>query len=85
MAIAGNKCDLKKFDIDKDEIYNYAKQEDAKHFFTSAKTGEGLNEIFAYISKKIVETLPIKETKNKKLVITKNSSQNTNNNSKCCK
>jgi Ras-related protein Rab-21 len=84
LAIAGNKCDLKKIDIDKEEIYNYAKQEDAKHFFTSAKTGEGLNEIFSYISKKIVETLPLKETKNKKLVITKKNHQNTNN-PKCCK
>ena len=87
LAIAGNKCDLKKFDVDKDEAQQYAEAENAKLFYTSAKTGEGLNEIFLYITKEIASqqklaNLSNKESKNKKLVISQTKKVE---NSGCCK
>ena len=71
IAVAGNKCDLKR-DIEEEEVLDYSEAENVKHFYTSAKTGEGLDEIFLYITKEIVESLKVstvKEKEGKKLVI----------------
>ncbi len=95
IAIAGNKVDLKKFDIDKDEIDEYCLNENAKHFYTSAKTGEGLDEIFTHITKVIAENhqeaernkanvMPGTSKGNKKIVLTKESSGKKENKG-CCK
>lgn len=51
LAIAGNKIDIKQFQVDKETALEYANQENAKHFYTSAKTGDGLDDIFIYITK----------------------------------
>ena len=55
IAIAGNKCDMASTrQIDKDEAIEYAKSVKAKHFDTSAKTGQGIEELFVEISKAIL-------------------------------
>ena len=87
LAIAGNKCDLKKSDIDKELVLQYAKEENAKHFYTSAKTGEGLDEIFLEITKEIAATMQSnKESKGgKKLVISNSNKGKSSKEGGCCK
>ena len=56
IVVAGNKIDLKiHFENEKEISQKYVKDENLKHFYTSAKTGEGLDEIFEYITKQIAE------------------------------
>lgn len=85
LAIAGNKFDLKKFDIEKEEVIEYAEKENAKHFYTSAKTGEGLDEIFLHITKEIASQSTGSTTggKNKKLQISRSNSTEVKGG--CCK
>jgi Ras-related protein Rab-21 len=78
--------------MDKQEINNYCEEEDAKHFFTSAKTGEGLDEIFLYITKEIANQTQLNAVNkasnkqaSKKLVISKDNNSKANNNNGCCK
>ena len=89
LAIAGNKCDLNKFEMDKDELDKYCKEENAQHFYTSAKTGEGLDEIFTHIinqtiSNHILSSTFNTSTKGKKLIVNKTNITNSKNNG-CCK
>lgn len=57
IAVAGNKIDLKiHFENEREISQKYCEEENLKHFYTSAKTGEGLDEIFEYISKEIAES-----------------------------
>lgn len=88
LAIAGNKVDLGKFDMDKEEVLQYVQEEGAKHFYTSAKTGEGLDEIFNYITQEIASqvksgTSPIKSSA-KKLTVMKSGGKETSQTG-CCK
>ncbi len=85
IAISGNKCDLKR-DVEEEVVNEYAEQEHVKHFYSSAKTGEGLEEIFQYVTKEIVNTFlqstPSKENK-KKLILS--STQGKTKERGCCK
>jgi Ras-related protein Rab-21 len=88
LAIAGNKCDLNVFDTDKEEVIKYANEENAKHFYTSAKTGEGLDDIFEYITKEIAAVQQIsqgniKDSKSKKLLIGKGTLKSEGSSWKC--
>ena len=63
-----------------------AKKENSKHFFTSAKTGEGLEELFTYIMKETAALASIgvsKETKSKKLVLSNSTVKQKDKG--CCK
>ena len=87
LSIAGNKIDLKRSDFNKEEILKYAEQQNASHYFTSAKTGEGLDEIFEQTTKEIMKSFSLsKEAKpqNKKIVIAKSSGKDSNKKSDCC-
>ena len=47
IAIAGNKIDLEKMrSVDDEEARLYASSVDASHFYTSAKSNKGLDEVF---------------------------------------
>ena len=47
IVVAGNKSDMKnQMQIDKNEVEEYCKRIGAKHFFTSAKSGIGINDMF---------------------------------------
>ena len=91
LAIAGNKCDLKIFDVDKNEVLEYANKVNAKHFYTSAKTGEGLEEIFEYITREIAAaqkggiSTEKGQGRSKKLLLEKSQSKIQNEGGKCCK
>ena len=53
--IAGNKCDKhSERDISLEEAENYAKENNAKHFSTSAKSGKGIEEMFRYLAESII-------------------------------
>jgi GTPase SAR1 family protein len=50
IVIAANKADLTKLEVDGETLMQYTEEINAKHFFTSAKSGEGLNELFLSIT-----------------------------------
>ena len=55
IAIAGNKCDMaSNKQVDSDEAETYATEVKAKHFYTSAKTGKGIEELFYDVTKAIL-------------------------------
>lgn len=41
---------MKRLEVSTEEALKYSEEENAKHFYTSAKTGEGLEEIFTHIT-----------------------------------
>ena len=53
ILVAGNKIDMNKFDIDKEEVSEYCNSTGVEHVYTSAKTGEGLEDIFYKVCKDI--------------------------------
>jgi GTPase SAR1 family protein len=65
IVLAGNKADLRKFDIDRETVMQYAEEINAKHYYTSAKTGEGLNELFNSITNDLAKSLISKPGKRK--------------------
>ncbi|KAJ3425298.1 ras family-domain-containing protein [Anaeramoeba flamelloides] len=65
LVVAANKIDLKENNQNYEELINtgkkYSKKIGAKFYITSAKTAEGIKEIFEYISNTIVEMDKLKE------------------------
>lgn len=89
VAIAGNKVDMNKLDISEEEVLAYAEEQNSKHFYTSASTGEGLNEVFQWLTKQVSKRVEPKETiKNKRIVVKSGGGSSNNNNqsekSNCC-
>lgn len=66
ISIAGNKIDMNKFDVDKNQVANYCQDKNISHTYTSAKTGEGLEEIFYNVAKEISEKLKTNNSNKKK-------------------
>ena len=69
IAIAGNKCDLQNKQIEQEEVEDYAKLISGAHFYTSAKTGKGIEDIFVEITKAVIrknkKEAKLKESKTK--------------------
>ena len=91
IVICGNKVDIKETyedGVDKNKAKAYVESKGIEHFYTSAKTGEGLEEVFEYVAKKVVDNYERESkgnsgngfNKNKKVVINRNSSNNDSNN-----
>jgi Ras-related protein Rab-21 len=59
IAIAGNKVDMNIIDVDKSLVSQYCKEKDIEHIYTSAKTGEGLDEIFYKVAKQIASNIQV--------------------------
>lgn len=58
IVIAGNKSDLEsERRITEAEAVNYAESVGAKHFSTSAKTGQGVKDMFDELAKQVMKTL----------------------------
>lgn len=57
IVIAGNKIDMKKVDIDNNVIEEFCKEKKVEHIFTSAKTNEGLDEIFYKVCRDIASKM----------------------------
>ncbi len=83
IVLAGNKADLRKFDIDRDIVMQYANEINAKHFYTSAKSGEGLNELFTSITNDLAKSLKTKSN-NKKISVKIDGPVNQVEKKKCC-
>lgn len=83
ILVAGNKTDLNKFDIDKKLVEEYCNKIEVEHIFTSAKTGEGLDDVFYIICKNIANKIKLSTIlkKNKKAlkVISDRESLSLNN------
>jgi Ras-related protein Rab-21 len=85
IAIAGNKIDLQKFDIAKETVDEYAKSIDAKHFYTSAKTGEGLDEIFMYITSELIKKRTLNKRKEtRRIKVEKADGRDDHKKKGCC-
>ena len=60
-VVAGNKFDLikSKEDLNNNQknVDEYIKQENVRHFFTSAKSGENVSETFECITHQVLENL----------------------------
>jgi Ras-related protein Rab-21 len=87
MAIAGNKIDLNKIDIAKEVVEEYAEIINSKHFYTSAKTGEGLEDIFKYITQELIKLPSMKKRVNTKRIQVKKQPIGLNkekSKKKCC-
>jgi GTPase SAR1 family protein len=83
IAIAGNKADMRKFDIDRETVSQYAEEINAKHFYTSAKSGEGLNEMFNSITTDLAKNLKSKSG-SKKLSVKIENDTNKAQKKGCC-
>jgi len=57
IVVAGNKIDMKKVDIDNNTIDEFTKEKNINHIFTSAKTGEGLEDVFYLVCKNIANKM----------------------------
>ena len=57
LYIAGNKSDLERHRVvPRQEAADYAVTVGAQYFETSAKSGRGINEVFASMAKRLLET-----------------------------
>lgn len=57
LCIAGNKSDLERHRVvPRQEAADYAVAVGAQYFETSAKSGRGINELFASMAKRLLET-----------------------------
>ena len=65
LILVGNKCDIKNREVTKEEGENLAKQYHINYYETSAKTGEGIKEVFNQIYKNIYELYKKLEESNK--------------------
>ena len=61
VCIAGNKCDITSHTFDLEEARKFAESNDAQFFLTSAMSGEGVDEIFTALSRRLVETYDMKQ------------------------
>ena len=64
LFIVGNKCDLEEQRIvTESDARDFARQNDADCYFTSAKTGQGVNELFEAVFAKLV-AMSVREAEN---------------------
>ncbi len=83
IVIAGNKVDLKIFDINKEDALEYSESINAKHFYTSAKTGEGLDEVFSSLGNELSQIV-LKDKSKKELKRLQINNKNSVSKKKCC-
>ena len=65
LILVGNKCDLEKREVTKDEGEKFAQEYHMNYYETSAKTGEGIQEVFNQIYKEIYQLFKKLEENNK--------------------
>ena len=62
IVIFGNKSDIEKREVSKEEIEQYMKQKKLEYFETSAKYNQGIDEGFSYIANEVYEKVSLKVT-----------------------
>lgn len=83
-VIAGNKVDLNIFDVNKDEINNFAFNNNIPNFFTSAKTGEGIDEMFDSIFQRLAKRFTNVNNNQKKKGLTVSENNDEVKSKGCC-
>ena len=58
LVLLGNKCDLNRNDINKEEVLQYCNENNIDFLFTSAKTGENVESAFSLMIEKLPEIIP---------------------------
>jgi len=84
IVIAGNKADLNKYDVDRDELNKYACDNKFPIVLTSAKTGEGVQDVFDSIFKKIAKRFSNGKFNDKKKGLTFSEDEDINKAKGCC-
>ena len=79
IALAGNKADLPERVVPIEDAEKFAMENNAKLFYTSAKTGENVTEIFGYLAEEIYKTKS--DNKPKGLLLKKKKNKEEK---KCC-
>merc|ERR1712032_958488 len=82
ITVAGNKSDVGKFDIDRNLLNEYCEDNMINSFFTSAKTGDGLKEMFDNIFHKLAKKYYSKGSSKKRGLTIVNNNEDKNNG--CC-
>ena len=82
VVLAGNKCDLVTECLFLNDIYNYKDSIGAKYFETSAKNGQGVDELFYDFASFIYKNTPSQQEDPHKKVVLKNQEQEGNRG--CC-
>ena len=63
IMIAGNKCDINNRQIPLETAESFALSIGGKHYGTSAKTGQGVTEVFSALSTRILDSKKSKKGK----------------------
>lgn len=58
LALVGNKADLPERTVKMEKVTELAKVYNAQLFQTSAKTGENIDKVFAYLAKEMAKRIP---------------------------
>ena len=88
LVVAGNKYDLiqskEELNKQREVVDAYCQQEKVTHFYTSAKSGDGLNETFDFIIKEILSKQKDNTKGKKKGGLVLENADKTKEKKKCC-
>ena len=88
LVIAGNKYDLinSKDELlkQKDIVEAYCQKENIKHIYTSAKSGDGLNEVFNYITSQVLSKQKLDQPTKKKGIKLESNNVSQETKKSCC-
>eukprot|EP01121_Diplochlamys_sp_Union-15-3_P020334 TRINITY_DN7913_c0_g3_i2.p1 TRINITY_DN7913_c0_g3~~TRINITY_DN7913_c0_g3_i2.p1 ORF type:complete len:116 (-),score=21.93 TRINITY_DN7913_c0_g3_i2:51-398(-) len=91
LYMIGNKADLQRqYVVSKEKAQSYAQQVGAKHFLTSCKLGQGINEMFLDLAKTLSDDsqegtrVPLKQQRSQGVKIINDSPTNVQSKSGCC-
>ena len=90
-VICGNKFDLTNKDMinkNNENVDPYCKQQNSRHFYTSAKTGyqveDAFNELIQIVLNKVCNSNANKKSRGRKLEINNSNKNNKDGKKKCC-
>ena len=84
IIVAGNKSDIGKYDIDRESINHYCESRQINNFYTSAKTGDGLEEMFEDIFKRLAKRYYTEGQSKKRGLTIKDSDKDKDKEKGCC-
>ena len=84
LVLLGNKCDIEKREVSKQQGKETAQKLNISYFETSAKTGKGINEAFKHLAKEILKKKGNVISDRRKSFRLTSSTQRKNNKKGCC-